>query len=46
MGTVFLYRFLGIVVLMGMIFAGATASAVQWGPQRLSFVGGPAGGNI
>jgi len=46
MGTVFLYRFLGIVVLMGMIFAGATASAVQWGPQRLSFVGGPAGGTF
>lgn len=46
MSTVFSHRFLGIVVLVGMIFAGATASAVQWGPQRLSFVGGPAGGTF
>jgi len=46
MSTVFLHRFLGIVVLMGMIFAGTTALAAQWGPQRLSFVGGPAGGTF
>ncbi len=46
MSTVFLHRFLGTVVLLGMIFAGTTASAVQWGPQRLSFVGGPAGGTF
>lgn len=46
MSTVFLHRFLKIMVLMAMIFAGTAASAVQWGPQRLTFVGGPAGGTF
>ncbi|WP_052464596.1 TAXI family TRAP transporter solute-binding subunit [Geoalkalibacter subterraneus] len=46
MSIAFSHPLLRIAVLVGIIFAGTTVSAVQWGPQRLTFVGGPAGGTF